>query len=119
MSVWRTATIDVRVYSDDWERAREKAIERGESGDWIVVEAEVDIDEALEEATVDQLREALGREDQGYTQDQLDAVRDCFAALANGDHHTASAMLARVFDYPALIAAAEAGMGLYAHRWAA
>lgn len=111
MTIWSTVTLDVRVEYDDFERARERAIELGEQVDVLVVPAEVDIDEALEEATAEQLRDALGRGDgPDYTQDQLNAIHDCFAAVAAGDTHTANALLCRVFEHAAQVTAAEHGM---------
>lgn len=112
------AILDVMVDYDDFQRAHEAAIRSGGSLDSIMVAAEVDIDEALEHATVDQLREALSREDEGYTQGQLDAIRDCFSAVASGDASTAAALLQRIFAWPAQINAAEIGMA-FPHRRAA
>ena len=114
---WHSETLDVKVAYDDFERAREEAIKHGEDVDILTVPAEVDIEEALKFATIEQLRDALKREEgQGYTNGQLDAIRDCFASLSAGDTHTASAVLTRIFDHPAQIAAAEEGMELYAIR---
>lgn len=117
--MWRTATMDVEVDFEDFERARERAIEEGRDVDVLTVRAEVDIDEALEEASVDQLREALGREEPGYTQEQIDAIRDCFAAYGRGDTSTASALLGRIFSTVAQINAAEDGMRAASSREAA
>lgn len=114
-----TGIIDVLIEYDDFERARESAIKAGRSTDILSVPAEVDIDEALEHATVEQLRDALGRQDCGYTQDQLRAVRDAFEAAVAGDIHTASALLGRAFEYDALIAAAEQGLAAIHERAAA
>ena len=124
MIIWNTTTLDVRVEIDDFIEARDRAIEREGCGDGraicsVIVPAEVDIDEALEEATVEQLRAALGREEgPGYTQDCVRAVRDVFASVAVGDLHTAEALLCRVFDHEALRQAASEGMA-FAHRCAA
>lgn len=107
MAYHETITLDVLVSTDDYERAREKAISDGISADHIQVEAEVSLDDALEEATVDQLREALGREEPGYTPDQLIAIEACFAAVVSGDLTGASAFLSRIFDHAAQIDAAE------------
>src|SRR5688572_22297347 len=56
MSLWRTATMDVEVDWDDVEKAREFEIDQGREVRILTVPAEVDIDEALEQATVEQLR---------------------------------------------------------------
>jgi hypothetical protein len=118
MGIWNTVQMDVDIEYDDFMRAHGKTLEREESPDIIRVEATVDIDEALSEATIDQLREALGREEQGYTADQLVAIRDCFEALACGDVRTAEALLPRIFDHLAQISAAESGLRTL-HRRAA
>lgn len=120
MGIWSTATLDVRVNHDDYQRACDQAIERDAVDESVTVEAEVDIDEVLEHATVEQLRDALGREEApGYTIEQLEAIRDCFAALIAGDTNTAVAVLPRVFEHAPQLAAAEQGMQLYTHRRAA
>jgi hypothetical protein len=120
MTLWRTATMDVEVDYDDVCKAHEEALERGHDASLLTVPGEVDLDEALEQASIEQLRDALRREQaEGYTQEQLAAIYDCFAAVAAGDLNTAAALLKRIFDLPAQIAAAEEGMSLYAHRRAA
>jgi hypothetical protein len=112
--------MDVLVDYEDFQIAHERAMRDGRSTDTLQVQAEVDIDEALELASVDQLRQALSREEApGYTSDQLVAIHDCFAAVSHGDFGTAAAMLHRAFEHSALIDAAERGLGLYAHRIAA
>lgn len=116
MTRWTYDTMDVIVDWDDVEKARDEAVRKGRDLDALTVPAEVDIDEALELATVDQLRAALSREQPGYTEDQVRAVHDCFAAVTAGDLHTASVMLARIFEHAALLDAAERGMGLFVHR---
>ncbi|GGN49576.1 hypothetical protein GCM10011349_20350 [Novosphingobium indicum] len=95
--------VDVRDVDD----AKRAAVEEGHEGMVVTVSADVDIDEALEEATVEQLREALGRELPGYTADQLVAIEACLNAVAAHDMTTASAMLPRIFEHTAQIEAAE------------
>lgn len=107
---FRAITIDVEVAFDDFHRAHQRAIQDGHSVDYITVSADVDIDEALEQATVDELRSALAREDEGYTQEQLDAIRDCICAARNGDCAIAAALLPRIFPHQAQIVAAEKGL---------
>lgn len=119
MSLWNLATLDVTVDYDDFQRAHDDAIKHGEDCDHIRVEAEVDIDEALEHATVVQLRSALSRELPDYTEEQLSAIRDCFAAARSGDSVTAAALLSRVFEHDAQRMAAEAGLGVFCTRIAA
>lgn len=117
--IWNSVTLDVDVDYEDFEAERERMIARGEAVDYVRVPVEVDIGDALEEATVDQLREALGREGEGWTQCELDAIRDSFAAAVRGDVHTASALLNRIFKHDAQIAAAEYGLSALPARQAA
>jgi hypothetical protein len=103
--------LEVFVNIDDFNRAHEQAIHDGIEAEYVQVRAEIDVGDALELATVDQLRDALAREEgPGYTQDQLSAIHDCFAALLGGDCQTASALLPRIFEHRAQIAAAETGL---------
>lgn len=112
---WSSVLMNVIADYDDVkseiDRAQER-ISRGQNVTHITVEAEVDIEEALDAATADQLRDALGREETGYTQEQLDAIRDCFAAAVNGDGHLAFQLLPRIFNHGAQLVAAEQGLRL-------
>ena len=120
-AIWNSAEIDVDVEISDLIGAHEKVQRWQAEGKKIAtvrVPATVDIDEALEEATIDQLRDALGREQAGYTAEQLDAIQDCFCALACADFRTAEALLPRIFEHEAQIRAAETGLRTL-HRKAA
>lgn len=115
MGLWSFTTLDVTVDIDDFNNARDRAIEQQGLGDEtglssVVVQAEVDIDEALEYASVEQLKAALASEDSGYTQDQLRAITDAFAAAVSGDVHTAEALIGRIFDHVAQRQAATDGL---------
>ena len=114
---WETAFMDVQISYEDVLQAHFEASERGETTDILTVGAEVDIDDALAEASQEKIRAAL--EVEGYTNEQLDAIRDCFASVASGDAHTAAALLGRIFDHPAQIVAAERGMAVCPLRQAA
>lgn len=116
--MWSNVQLDVEVEWDDVHDAHEAALEAGKQSNVLTVEATVDIEEALEEASIEQLREALGREEPGYTGEQLDAIQDCFEALACGDVRTAEALLPRIFEHRAQIIAAESGLRTL-HRRAA
>lgn len=119
MGVWNLETLDVLVDYDDVIKAHEEALRDGKRLDTLNVPALVDIDDALEEATVDQLREALGREEApGYTQDQLTAIEEGFAAVLSGDLTTAGALIGRIFEHEAQRQAAERGLS-YCARIAA
>lgn len=107
-----TACMNVEVDYDDFMRAHERAIQDGYDVGSVDVMAEVDLSEALEHATIEDLQDALRREQcPGYSREQIEAIRDCFSALAAGDCCTARALLTRIFDHQAQINAAEAGMG--------
>ncbi|AOR76304.1 hypothetical protein BES08_05675 [Novosphingobium resinovorum] len=99
--------MDVHVSAGDFESAVNEARRNGFSVDYVSVSAEVSLDEALEEASVDQLRSALSREVPGYTPDQLTAIEACFASVLAGDLADASAFLPRIFEHTAQIDAAE------------
>jgi hypothetical protein len=114
--MWSSTFIDVRVEYDDFMRAHEEVLERNGDPTTITVSAEVDIDEVLDDATQEQIRQHL--EFEGYTPEQLDAIQDCFAALTCGDVMTAEAMLPRIFEHQAQIRAAENGLRTL-HRRAA
>lgn len=109
--MYRTVTLDVDVGFDDFQRAHERAIRVGDSTDIIRVSADVDVDEVLEQATIDELRAAFSREaDPGYTQEQLDAIRDFLRSVRCGQLGVALALLPRIFEHQAQVAAAEAGL---------
>jgi hypothetical protein len=113
-------TMDVMVDWQDVDDAREAELERGkEDFSYLRVPAEVDIEEALEEASIEQLRGALGREDPGYTYAQLDAIEETFRAAVAGDLSTVLSLANRVFDHQAQIAAVEKGLGWPSARLAA
>mgnify|MGYP000159100653 CR=1 FL=1 len=102
-----TISIDVTISSAEYESARERAIENGFSSEYITLIGDVILSDALEEATVDQLRDQLGRELPGYTPDQLTAIEACFSAALAGEISNASALLPRIFEHAAQIDAAE------------
>ena len=120
MALWNTTTLRVMVDVQDM-RDEIARIDRDGEEKRVMAEldAEVDIDEALEEATVDQLRAALAREDDGYTQDELSAIEAAFAAALSGDASLAAAMLSRIFKHDAQRQAAERGLALFPTRIAA
>ena len=119
MKIWNTATLTVTVDVQDMRDELDRIDrEDGKARVTTELDAEVDIDEALEEATVEQLRAALAAETPGYTQEQLTAIEETFAAVLSGDLTTAGALIGRIFEHEAQRQAAERGLA-YCARLAA
>lgn len=110
--IWNTTTVSAQIDVQDMRDELDR-LDRMDEGGRIFTDMDVvvDLDEVLEEATADQLRAALAREEApGYTQEQLTAIEDAFAAVLSGNLTTASALIGRIFEHEAQRQAAERGL---------